>query len=107
MQLVSFSVRNFRSISEASKLPISRKTILIGPNNEGKSNLLDALNTGMSVIATYARMSRFRDPSARRMYRSIYDWDSDFPINLQESKPKGQSVTKACIDKATGLSYWL
>lgn len=94
MQLVSFSVRYFRSIRKAHKLPVARRTILIGPNNEGKSNLLDALNTGMSVIATYARMSRFRVPSARRMYRSIYDWDSDFPIDLQVSKPKGQSVIR-------------
>ena len=40
MRLVSFSVTNYRSITKAYKLPIRQATILIGPNNEGKSNIL-------------------------------------------------------------------
>ena len=38
MQLVAFSVTNYRSITRAYKLPLRRSTALIGPNNEGKSN---------------------------------------------------------------------
>ncbi|MBK8686880.1 MAG: AAA family ATPase [Betaproteobacteria bacterium] len=45
MELVSFSVSNYRSITSAYKLPIRSPTVLIGPNNEGKSNILRALVT--------------------------------------------------------------
>lgn len=92
MQLISLSVSNFRSIMNANKLPVSQKTILIGPNNEGKSNILDALSIGMGVIEAYARSVRSREVPVRRLYRDLYDWDRDFPINLQASKPKGQSI---------------
>lgn len=40
MRLVSFSVRRFRSITEAYKLPLGDYSVLVGPNNEGKSNIL-------------------------------------------------------------------
>lgn len=50
MQLVAFSVTNYRSITKASKLPFRQKTVLIGPNNEGKSNILRALVTALEFL---------------------------------------------------------
>lgn len=50
MELVSFSVTNYRSITTAYKLPVKQATILIGPNNEGKSNILRALVTALEVL---------------------------------------------------------
>ena len=47
MQLVSFSVTNYRSITAAYKLSVRQSTVLIGPNNEGKSNVLRALVTAL------------------------------------------------------------
>jgi len=86
MKLVSFSVTNYRSIVAAHKLPISDTTILIGPNNEGKSNILNALTTAIGLI-------RVHEGGLRGMYnRKLYDWGRDFPISLQESKPNGETI---------------
>lgn len=94
MKLVSFSVRRYRSITDASKLPIRDGiTVLIGPNNEGKSNVLRALVTALDIAsglgsATLGRHGRFR--SLRRS-ESAYDWTTDFPIGLKDAQPSGES----------------
>lgn len=49
MELVSVKVRNFRNIKNA-KVDIADLTCLVGPNNEGKSNLLRALSLGLSTL---------------------------------------------------------
>lgn len=63
MLITSFSVKNFRSIIKTSALPIYNLSILIGPNNEGKSNILQALVLtlrNLSDIDLYYGMRRFR-----------------------------------------------
>lgn len=94
MQLVSFSVSNYRSITKAYKLPIRQSTILVGPNNEGKSNILKALVTALEILgaATSVRMYRGRFLSPYRERRDEYDWAKDFPVNLQAKNPDGESV---------------
>lgn len=93
MRLASFSVTNYRSLTTAHKLPLSDATILLGQNNEGKSNLLAALAAAMAVVSQLAQrklvQGRLRIP-----YRStdFYEWERDFPISLQEKYPGGESV---------------
>ena len=95
MKLESVTIQNFRSITKAYKLPLSSSTVLIGPNNEGKSNVLRAL-----VLATRILIGRRRPepsgygmhPSARFGQESDYDWERDFPLHLQEKMPNGESV---------------
>ncbi len=53
MKLVEFSVTNFRSITKAHKINLQDMTVLVGKNNEGKSNLLTALNIAMRAIFEY------------------------------------------------------
>lgn len=95
MQLVSFSVQNFRSITKAHKLLLGGSTILIGPNNEGKSNLLRAMVTGLKLLRLpkerpdWSATERAINAQSRRQ---IYDWERDFPIPLQGTKPDGESV---------------
>ena len=55
MRLVSFSVSNFRSITTAKKVPLSNYSILVGANNEGKSNILNALAIAMGVLVEFKR----------------------------------------------------
>jgi AAA15 family ATPase/GTPase len=43
MKLKSFTVERYRSITKAKKIRLGRVTVLVGPNNEGKSNLLRSL----------------------------------------------------------------
>jgi AAA15 family ATPase/GTPase len=92
MKLVGFSVTNFRSITKAHKLPISDSTILVGQNNEGKSNILHALATAMQLIRHHAMGRIRRVVSPRYQGRGIYDWEKDFPIQLQARKPNGKSI---------------
>ena len=98
MKLVSFSVQNYRSITTAHKIKVGSSTIILGPNNEGKSNVLRGLITAMRLIRAESRTlsSVARSPvmPVVRHYstHSIYDWYKDFPVSLQESHPDGESV---------------
>lgn len=87
MKLVTFSVTNFRSITQAYKIPFNDITILIGKNNEGKSNLLKALNVGMNILDFHSqkRILKYGGIGYRNR-EHIFKWDRDFPISLQKSK---------------------
>lgn len=87
MDLIEFSVTNFRSITTAHKIKLQDFTVLVGKNNEGKSNLLNALNVAMTIMMNHSmRVSR--------MQRGIYDWERDFPIQYQERKQGLDSIFK-------------
>ncbi|MTK08121.1 MAG: AAA family ATPase [Hungatella sp.] len=90
MKLVNFSVLNFRSITTAPKIQMSNMTVLVGKNNEGKSNILRALSMAMDIMKSYANNPRIFSGS-NRLLRNRYVWDRDYPISLQESKPNGYS----------------
>lgn len=93
MELVAFSVSNYRSITSAYKLPIRRPTVLIGPNNEGKSNILRALVASLQFLATLGgvRLRNDRITSVMRS-REIFDWTRDFPVSLQSKSPEGETI---------------
>lgn len=56
MRLINFSVTNFRSVTRAHRIALSNLTILIGRNNEGKSNLLRALDVAMTLLRQHAEL---------------------------------------------------
>lgn len=86
MRLVSFTVENFRSIKKAYKIHVgTEKTVLVGPNNEGKSNLLKAFSVGLNLLLAE------RDEYSFRLRGDGYNWQKDFPLDLQEKDPKGES----------------
>lgn len=93
MELVSFSVTNYRSITKAYKLPIRRSTVLIGPNNEGKSNILRALVTTLELLRRIGglRIQRGRFRASER-FTEFYEWQRDFPVSLQVTSPNGESM---------------
>ena len=84
VRIVSVTVENFRSITAARRIPISNLTTLVGPNNEGKSNILRALVVAMTLlIARRDPQRRLRMSRFRRSYRrgvNSYDWPLDFPL---------------------------
>ncbi len=94
MKLVAFSVRNYRSIVEAYKLSLGNYTVLVGRNNEGKSNIVKAIALSLSQL-TKSRPYRRARRAPMRYYRSgfrfDYDWLRDFPVSLQERHPDGRS----------------
>lgn len=92
MKLVSVSVKEFRSIQNASKLPFAEFSVLLGPNNEGKSNILAA------VVLTLGLLSQGHYEYRRQYLRYRYDdglgsyeWRRDYPVARQASKPNGES----------------
>lgn len=84
MLLKEFSVTNYRSITKAHKISLGDLTVLVGKNNEGKSNLLRALDTSMSIISS--KKSYYRDND------KLFDWDRDFPIQFQNRKSGLESI---------------
>lgn len=94
MRLESLTIQNFRSITTAYKLPLSSSTILIGPNNEGKSNVLRGLVLATRVLLgrRRAELARHGFPSPRYIREPDFDWSRDFPLDLQEKRPAGESV---------------
>ncbi|TWH59443.1 putative ATP-dependent endonuclease of OLD family [Desulfitobacterium sp. LBE] len=97
MRLISFSVTNFRSITTAHRIKMSNMTVLVGKNNEGKSNILRALSLGMDIMRFYSENPRMAHISIRSL-RVRYNWDMDFPISLQERKPNGMSSVDFTFD---------
>lgn len=97
MELVNFSVTNFRSITKAHKVSVSEKTVLIGRNNEGKSNLLRALDVAMTTLQRHAMEHqsgrRFIRPVSKRDERTFF-WERDFPISLQGRKAGTQTIIR-------------
>lgn len=92
MQLTYFTVSNYRSITNAYKLDLKNITILIGKNNEGKSNLIKALNLAMEIV-------RFSRNFRRRIIpHQLYVWRDDFPVGLQNKAKLKNKSTKFRLD---------
>jgi putative ATP-dependent endonuclease of the OLD family len=99
MRLESFSVENYRSITQARRIPLSSSTVLIGPNNEGKSNILRALSVAMEALRQYRPVAgsttgairNIRSRSFGPQDDKIYDRKRDLPISLQRSKSSKQT----------------
>ena len=50
MQIKGISITNYRSIKKANYIPIENKCVIIGPNNEGKSNILQGIVLSLTKI---------------------------------------------------------
>lgn len=91
MKLKDFSVVNYRSITTARKIHANNMTVLVGKNNEGKSNILRALALAMALMKIYCRDTRPFAVASREYLRSHYLWSRDYPLSLQEKNPNGNS----------------
>lgn len=104
MQLTSFSVSNYRSITTAKKVPLANYSVLVGANNEGKSNILHALVVAMEALEDFKRYVR-RDsvgrvvkiPPSFLSQRSSYNWTQDYPISKQKS-PKPDACSEVTLE---------
>lgn len=80
MKLTSLTIKNYRSITDAYKIKIEDYMILIGKNNEGKSNILKAIQLAFNIMKNYSQMPRIY------LSRMQYDYNEDFPISLQNNR---------------------
>ncbi len=92
MLIRSFGLQNYRSIRKAEGIALGDFTVLIGPNNEGKSNMLTGLVTGLNLLTLVGS----RQPTARLRQsptalldtaarRGIIDWDRDASVGLRDT----------------------
>ena len=115
MKLEEVSVSNFRSITKRTKFDVGDLTTLVGPNNEGKSNLLRAVEIGFQLIQRWSALPDdlagkdelsgddarwFLMPSPRAFSRwddrglRGYDWARDYPLQKQGSKSAQPTVLR-------------
>lgn len=101
MRIKTFTVNNYRSIKTANSISISNKCVIIGPNNEGKSNILQGLALCLATITEGYRRRIRKSPSYRPGHnnrRIGFDWERDFPIDLQASEANGESSFELTLD---------
>lgn len=108
MKIDRFSMKNYRSIVEKQEIDLKDLSIIIGPNNEGKSNILNAITSALSLLTEYEYFSRrYRQKQflPRREYRkrnidsrSSYNWPRDFPVGKQSKNPDGKTVFEIVFD---------
>lgn len=92
MKLVSFTVTNYRSITSAYKISLQNYNVLVGKNNEGKSNLLTALSIAMRAMMLHA--NSIQETGYLKNYRVSYNWKRDFPLQFQDRKNKLDSIIR-------------
>lgn len=93
MRLVTFSVKKFRSITDAHKIKLSNVSTLVGKNNEWKSNILKALNISMNILKRHWNQRIIRRwIGLRKWNENEYNWDRDFPIQLQDTRSRQVTI---------------
>lgn len=85
MKLKEYSVEKYRSITSASKIKLQDFTVLVGKNNEGKSNLMHALYIAMKFLINHRQTYRYA-------FDELYDWKKDFPLQFQHQSNEGLST---------------
>ena len=66
---------------------------MLGKNNEGKSNLLMAVNVAISTLQEYANMRLRRALISRYSSRDdVYRWERDYPITEQKGKKRDKKT---------------
>jgi predicted ATP-dependent endonuclease of OLD family len=91
VEIRKFSVKRYRSIQSA-EVTLSRFSVLAGPNNEGKSNVLRAMVLGTQTLVEHAKGrtsggdSRIRRSSYSERTGIDYRWERDFPLSLRDSR---------------------
>lgn len=90
MRLSYFSVRDYRGIVKAGLKDLHASTILIGPNNEGKSTILQGLHACLGLLRE-ARLLSGKDDLRMSYDEELFDWSIDYPIRKQ-GDPDGESV---------------
>lgn len=91
MKLTYFSIYDYRSISKAELRNLQTATILVGPNNEGKSNVLQGLNACLTLLRSESPQ-RSREKLQLRYERDAFDWVVDYPVRKQLKNKTGESV---------------
>ena len=81
MKIKTFKVKNYRSFTEEQTFELSDRIVIIGKNNEGKSNLLKGLN--LALITIFSNAGELWGGLNYQEHLSMkYDSNRDFPQNI-------------------------
>lgn len=87
MHLQTIAIKNYRSITRAHNVSLSKLSVITGKNNEGKSNILHAVTLALNIIEHQATRGLVRVANHQSVFRRVgFDWDLDYPISLQGRK---------------------
>ena len=105
MRLGTFEVLRYRGIDRA-RLELGAVTVLVGPNNEGKSTILRAVALAMAIIGSVEFNERkgerrkvvFGDLAGFGESDGLdFDWSRDYPVALQ-GEPAGATEFRLEIE---------
>ncbi|HEV3305916.1 MAG TPA: AAA family ATPase [Candidatus Sulfotelmatobacter sp.] len=116
MQLESFRIQNYRSITDSGDIKLSHVTALLGRNESGKSNLLLGLRT-LNPTEGFKALNPTKDfPRHRRLTEcsddtgvvsSSWKLTSNEQKELAEILPRAGSVTHVQIGRTYGAKRWV
>lgn len=100
MKLEKFTVSRYRSIDRAQNIVLGKDTtVLVGKNNEGKSNLLRALNLAIGQMKEIAKANSkpvdgVWNPNGtiRHNRNTVYDFEVDFPKKKSEKSVRTTNI---------------
>ena len=108
MRLVSFNVKNFRSINDSGLIDVSQITAILGRNESGKSNLLRALYS-LNPAEGFQALNKVKDfPRHRRLDECTDDtevlssrWalDAEERAELFEILPRAKDVQHVVVSR--------
>ena len=116
MELVSFRIRNFRSITDSGDVELSHVTALLGRNESGKSNLLLGLRA-LNPAEGFKALNPTKDfPRHRRLTECSGDTEvvsSTWKLTPDEQKeladilPRAGSVSHVEIGRRYDAKRWV
>jgi predicted ATPase len=89
--LKTFSVQNYRNL-KVRDMKFDKINIVVGPNNSGKSNLIDALNFFANLVSSEGKDSAFHSMLMRRGWSEIADRYSTVPNRVSMSWTLGTNT---------------
>lgn len=90
MKISKFEVNNFRSIISPEAIEFGQYNVIIGVNNIGKSNLINALVLALNLVkqSSYMKVLRGDRRGLISIDRNQYNRERDFPKNIKNGERK-------------------
>lgn len=86
-----YSITNYRSITVAKSIVLNIYSVILGKNNEGKTNVLNAINLAMTTLQNSFHRTHIignKDSFSPKMISrmDLYDFHRDYPVSLQSDE---------------------
>lgn len=81
-------------------------TVLVGKNNEGKSNILRALTLAMDIMKIYSKDPRSLQIAVRPYLKNHYSWEKDYQYLYKKKNPNGWSSIDLNFELENKI-FWL